>query len=173
MKVLWVCNVPNADACKHLGITGVNIGGWLTGLSNSLKKSDIDLVYCYPKLEKPNQDIFEVDHIKYYSFYAKSKWGINANCDTLETREQIAKILSDENPDVIHIFGTEYVHSYIFYQLAADKEIICCSIQGLTSIIAKHYLSLIPFEQIRRLNLSCIVKGTLKRQQKRCRLSAN
>lgn len=167
MKILWVCNVPNQDACEYKGIKGVHVGGWLTGLSNVLKKNkDINLVYCYPKVNGLEQDCFFCNEIKYYSFFAKSRFGQNKNCDSNETRKQIVEILKREQPDLIHIFGTEYYHAYLFYQLAEKKDSVCCSIQGLTSVCAEHFLNLIPYKYHNKINISSIVRGTLKSQKK-------
>ena len=48
MKVLWICNVPTADAIRHKNGILASSGGWLTGCINAMKNTkDINIIYCY------------------------------------------------------------------------------------------------------------------------------
>ncbi len=169
MKVMWICNLPNKSACEYQKIKSSNYGGWLTGLSDALKNSeDISLVYCYPKIGRREQDDFVFDNVHYYSFYTSKKMGflnIDADKDDKLKRKQIKDIIQNEQPDIIHIFGTEYVHALITAEEVLEKEKLVCSIQGLTSIIAKHYLSYIPTEVRKKKNFSSLFRRTLQGQQ--------
>lgn len=176
MKVLWVCNVPNEDVYSYKGIEGGIGGGWLTGLSEALKSvKEIELVYCYPTLGKKQQEEFIIDNIHYYSFYSPTKWAfllkfgvpmMETNAENDLQRKQLQHIIRCENPDIVHIFGTEYYHSYVVADLVEDKKKLVCSIQGLTSVIAHHYLRLIPNKILNRHNIASIFRGTLQKQQK-------
>ena len=72
MKVMWVCNQPNNIAINHTNKKSTIYGGWLSGLSQELSKCNdsVQLVYCYPRLGKKEQDDFIIDNVHYYSFYA-------------------------------------------------------------------------------------------------------
>ena len=64
IKVLWICNTYTADVAAEKKISAPKVGGWLTGLSNSLKKEkEISLVYCYPVVGIQEQDDFIIDEI--------------------------------------------------------------------------------------------------------------
>lgn len=63
------------------------------------------------------------------------------------------KILKKYQPDIIHIFGTEFIHSYAMLKACEeigvlDKAVI--SIQGLVSVIAKHYWAFLPQKCLHR-----------------------
>ena len=99
-------------------------------------------------------------------FFSKTRFGMNLDKDSDVLKRQIKEILSNENPDIIHIFGTEYAHSLQFYKAVGDKRIVVCSIQGLVSVIARHYLALTPKKLYNKINFSTFVRGTLIQQQK-------
>ena len=170
MKVLWVCNLPNKFASEYKNQQTSVYGGWLTGLSNSLSKSkDIELIYCYPSVGSKKLDTFKVNNVKYYSFYAPKKLGIfniDADVDNKLERKQINNILEIEKPDIVHIFGTEYIHSFMFADEMIDKNKLVCSIQGLTSVYSRHYLSFIPSKKYHSFNFSSLFRKTLWGQKK-------
>ena len=178
IKVLWVCNTFTLDVAVKKCIPAPTLGGWLTGLSNSLKKvSEIALVYCYPAVGNKKQDDFIIEGIHYYSFYSPKLYGllnIESDKDVPLKRNQIADILEKENPDLVHIFGTEYVHSLIVAQEAKRRNIeILCSIQGLISVCQERYLDYIPYEYWHKLNVSCAFRGTLYGQMKKMSKRSN
>lgn len=170
MKVLWICNVPTEDAIKYKNGRLMSSGGWLTGYINSIKKiKDINIIYSYPVVGKKNSQPFVVDGIKYYEFYAPKKYGFinfNANCDNIVERNEINKIIINEKPDIIHIWGTEYYHALFALEENTTDARVVCSIQGLTSEIAKHYLDYIPSSIYHAWSFSCFVRGTLNQQRK-------
>lgn len=165
MKVLWICNCPNRSASEYLGEKPSVYGGWLTGMSEVLAKSeDIELVYCFPRIAEKEQINFFKGNIHYYSFCVPLKYGffkIDADKDNIKERSDIKRILSTEHPDLIHIFGTEYIHALMVAEECRDKSKLICSIQGLTSVISKHYLSLIPPVLWHKVNIATIFRKTL------------
>lgn len=170
MKVLWICNLPNRAASIYKGQEPSIYGGWLTGISNAISKSiNIELIYCYPLVGQKKQDDFWVDNVHYYSFYVPKKmciFNFDADIDNTLERKNIAKILDYENPDIIHIFGTEYIHSLMVAEICKNKNKIICSIQGLTSFIAMHYLAFVPPKIYHKLNFSSLFRKSLWGQMK-------
>jgi glycosyltransferase involved in cell wall biosynthesis len=62
--------------------------------------------------------------------------------------KKLYKLMKNINPDVIHIYGTEFSHTYKAYKAVKklnklNKTLL--SIQGIISEIAKHYTDGIPF----------------------------
>lgn len=169
MKVVWICNVPNRDACLHMNRPIVNRGGWLTGLSKAMRESnEVELVYCYPAVGQRNQDNYVMDGVHYYSFYTPKMYGIiniDSNKDSYLEREHIRNIFMVESPDIIHIFGTEYMHSLIAAEEAENKGMLVCSIQGLTSFYYEHMCAYIPDKWKASWNASCLVRGTIRGQR--------
>lgn len=171
MKVLWVCNVPTNDALMQRKEKLTFSGGWLTGAVNVIKDNEeIDLIYCYPQVEKKISNAFVVDGVKYYEFYAPKKFGfvnINANCENKKERNEIRQIIEKEQPDIIHIWGTEYYHALFALEENTINAKVICSIQGLTSEIAKYYLEFVPPKVYHKISISCLVRGTLFQQMKK------
>lgn len=69
------------------------------------------------------------------------------------------KILTDEKPDVIHFFGTEFLYTSYFIKIASEegyKDRIVTSIQGLVSVYYDHYSAGLPDYIMRRKTLSKI-----------------
>lgn len=169
MKILWICNVPNKDASKYMGFFNV-YGGWLSGLSDSLKQNkELSLYYCFPILGRRKQEKFEYNGITYYSFYIPKKMkflSVTSDKENEIEKKHLKKIIEEIKPDLIHIFGTEYVHSFMVVKEYIEKYKIICSIQGLTSVYAKHFLAYIPFGIYSKWNISCLFRGTLLKQEK-------
>ena len=135
MKVLWLCNIMLPRISVALNEKFNNIGGWLTGLSEGLiKKDNIELIILFPysKLLSGTDKT-----VKYYSFLSCNPTKYN-----YEIKKRFAEIIHSEKPDIIHIFGTEYVHSLIMTDVCCENKLInktIVSIQGLVSVCSKHY----------------------------------
>ena len=172
-KVLWICNVPTEDASNYKKNIKNVYGGWLSGLSTGLVENctEYELIICYPNVGQKTLDDFVTNGIHYYSFFAPKKYcflNIDANKDNRLERKQIRYIINKENPDIIHIFGTEFIHSFIAIQEAQKRNVVC-SIQGMTSVYAKHFLTFVPNKILHKFNFSTIFRGTLYRQKRTLR----
>lgn len=145
-KIMWLCNTPLPEAGKELGIKTCG-EGWLQGISNQLRKQeDIELHYVFPvgkvqKLFKRN-----IDGIFFWGFYSNIGRGYEYS---EKRKKQIEKIVQEIDPDIIHIFGTEFAHTLECVQGVSDKGKIVVSIQGLISELEKVYTTKIPIlEQV-------------------------
>ncbi len=141
MKILWIANIPLIGENGKKNV----FGGWIGAISEILIASpEIDFVYCYPQGDSQGFITDSINGTKYYGF--PSDMGKN-NYKT-KVEELFRELFRKENPDVIHIFGTEYVHS-LEAARAGDLNKIVFSIQGLISSVAKYYCVGIPYlEQI-------------------------
>lgn len=135
MKVLWLCNLMLPIFAKEFNHTAPPYGGWIAGLLEDLKKcNDIDITVCFSAgIEKRGT----VDRIHY--------------CGYKQSTNNIAyfeELLSQLNPDIIHILGTENEHSNEMMQAAYNKKLserVVVNIQGLVSIYSfYHFDSGIP-----------------------------
>lgn len=141
MKVLWITNMPLPDIAERIGVNTV-LGGWLIALSERLRENpEIEFIYCFPQNRTSVLIYKQMRHITYYGF------STNFKADEYDNRlEKIFyKIYEKEEPDVIHIFGTEYAHTLAAIQSGIDLKKTVISIQGLVSVIAQHYCVGIPF----------------------------
>lgn len=148
MRVLWLCNIILPELSAVFGFKRQNIGGWLTGAWNGLKKyEDIDLGICC-MINNPDRMMDGISGgISYFSILndLTSAGAFDAMVNNF------AKVLQEFQPDVVHVWGTEFAHSYAM-GLACERENILekliVGIQGLVSIISKHYSEGIPYIEL-------------------------
>lgn len=163
MKVLWVNNIAIPQIAKAAGLTYLPVGGWMVKLADELSHMDnIELTIAFPC------DHFQkgkVENLSYYGFSINEKKYIKKNKTNIYDKE-LENIINDVKPDVIHIFGTEYIHTYAFTEICKkmgiiDKVII--SIQGLVSICSRHYSAFLPYRDTVGMTLRDLFKGNVKK----------
>ncbi len=148
MKILWLCNMRLPHISKYLNLETNALGGWLTGMSNALIKDEFcQLVVLYPNGTETVSG--NTGKMKFYGFKDS------------DMKKQFVDILNAEKVDIIHIFGTEFSHTLEMVNACEslnllDKTVI--NIQGLTSIIAKHYYSGLPQKVINRYSFRDFLK---------------
>lgn len=139
MKVLWFTNTA-AGAGEYLNLNSFG-GGWLDGLSSSLKDNvDLHIAFYH------NQDIpeFTFKGITYHPIDMKlSKIKIIKNIFFPHVKDeddlkQYLKIIDRVNPDLIHIHGTENPFGCIVHHTSLP---VVFSIQGIISSILDKYYS--------------------------------
>ncbi len=134
-KVLWLTNVLLPDISDHFLFKQTEYGGWIQGLWNELRKnSDYNLAICVPIQKKENCKDGVLDNYKYYSFEESDGNNIAGMCSRFQ------EILSDFQPDIVHVWGTEYPHTLAMIE-ACDKQDLLdktvIHIQGIVSECAK------------------------------------
>lgn len=140
MKVLWITNVELPDAANSRG-NNVVVGGWMHQTLNYIKNS-IELYVAACVSEK--YDWIEINSVNYCGF--------TPEIDEID----FERIIESIDPDCIHIWGSEYNHSYYVTKAARNLSKIECtvlSIQGLVSVYAEHYYDGLPPELIHRRTL--------------------
>lgn len=150
MKILWLCNIVLPDFSQEFLIKKNNFGGWMTGMLHEMKKKQgIDICLCFPIIDRKRLKDGICNGHEYYTFLCD----MNAETDDLEMVEVFENILKRSNPDLIHIWGTEYPHTTAMVSACENMgklDRVIIHIQGLISICAEHYLCGIP-EEYRRV----------------------
>lgn len=116
MNILWLTNVTLADITEKENIRKPNLGGWIQGLYNSLMyyyKDEINITLVFPA-ETRLRGL--VNNTAYYSFVETA--------DVDEMEEFFYSIICDTKLDIIHIFGTEYLHSYSMIKACEKGKLI-------------------------------------------------
>ncbi len=143
-KIMWLCNTPLPEVQAELGIK-VCGEGWLQGISDQLRRrEDIELYYVFP--QKKSKRLFRkcIDNISFWGFYSD---GGNV-CEFSSDRQRvISGVIKQIRPDIIHIFGTEFVHSLECIQAVQNGEKVIVSIQGLISELAKAYTKKVSIKE--------------------------
>lgn len=168
-KIIWVCNIPIPRIANDMGIPTQNIAGWLSGFANTLEKIEsIELSICFPLLGIKEIRKGQVGRIKYYGFSQPKLMGFLPVEDQLhesvDMREHIKEILEEANPEVLHIWGTEYPHSKVAAELFGKPDKTVVNIQGLTSFYWMHFNTGIPYKELKKFALSNIARGNLLKQ---------
>lgn len=146
MNIVWLCNVPLPEMAQTIGIKSYS-AGWLIGISSELRKqNNVNLSIIFPQNRIKKLIEKSINGITYYGVYKKN---ICEYDKELNTQCIFKKIITKEKPDIIHIFGTEYPHSLEMLEVSSLNKVVI-SIQGLVSVICKHYLQGISYCDIMR-----------------------
>lgn len=164
MKVIWLCNMIPGAVAEHLGRRGNGV--WLDYVLEQLREQkDISLhLFCPGGNESGclGQQV---------SFTLFSEGTPLQYRPALE--EQFYQSLLAIQPDVIHIWGTEYAHTLAMVNAAERASMgsrVVISIQGLCSMCARHYCEGLPEWACRRYTLRDFVKRrNIHQQQERYR----
>lgn len=162
MKILWLVNIALPEAAQLMDILVAPFGGWLVNASFKLASiSGVNLYIAFPKSGLSDVLQLQGERINYYSFPPVHEKDIASN----RINPHLIKILEKANPDIVHIFGTEYPHTLAMVN-TCDVNKVIISIQGLTSIYAKHYMaSLAENIQNRNTFRDLVKRDNLKQQQ--------
>ena len=156
MNVLWVTNIILPEASGLLGESVNPFGGWLVNASKDLsRRPEINLFVASPS-SKENETVSLIgENIKYFIFPWNDKKSHNDSNSTKQIEGKIKTI----NPDVVHVFGTEFSHSLIFIRLCKELGITSVvSIQGLVSICAEHYMANLPCNIQKKYTLRDLIR---------------
>lgn len=153
MKVLWFVNICFPEVSKDFGLPEINKGGWLLGLKNSLiEVDDLELIIGFPVLKLSGLKKIEKNNC---IFYGVPSNGMSNNVD-LSMKDYLKKMLLNEKPDLIHIHGTEFPHTFLLTEVCKELNIVdkvVISIQGLVSIYSKHLIANLPSYVLKRKTL--------------------
>lgn len=144
MKVLWITNLPLAEAQEHIFHTIQAKEGWLVQLSQRLSRMpDIELAVA-SRTNGLHQELdFEINNIHHYCFPN------NYTTDGVVMEQYWKRIYADVQPDVVHIHGTECAHSACFVKACLQAKTVV-SIQGMTSVISRYFFGGIPQKELEK-----------------------
>lgn len=156
MRLLWITNIKvecgDNETCR---------GGWMTGALNYLlDNTDYEIIIAYPNGDN-NFDNINIKYVPFFYDLSRTKYDENLY-------NQFLNIYTEYQPDIIHIWGTEYLHTYIAVKAAEkmlliDKLII--HIQGLVSVYSKHYALGMPERYQKAKTLLDIITGSSLKNQ--------
>ncbi len=162
MKVLWHTNIILPIFAKALNQKPSVYGGWMTGFIESLVHDQfIQLVVCFPASSKVVKN-GNVDGIDYYAipakFYKKKDRKLSSIYQT---------ILRQENPDILHVYGTEFPHTLLLIQTFNQPDRTVINLQGIVSKISEIYTYGLPDQVIHRYTFRDIIRhmNIYKQQQ--------
>lgn len=169
IKVLWISNMPPIPLVENPKSFG---GGWLSGAYKSIVEDDsIELSMAFPMSRNTKNAEGVVGKTPYYGFSIPKILKI-IRIKSIERKllkKTLASIINRVNPDILHIYGTEYLHSRIAVECFGKPERTIIHIQGMVSVYAKHCASEFPFWVKHLFVPSSILRSTIHSQSRRWR----
>lgn len=150
MRVLWVLNLLPPAVGEKLGRECSVKEGWIWGLLSKIiageNQEELELGICCPVMageEEKRQEIrLGNKNIACYGFVEDSIRPEIYNEQLLIGR--FRQIISDYQPDILHIFGTEYGHSLAAAKAFKRPERTLVGLQGIISECAREYMADLP-----------------------------
>lgn len=143
MKVLWTANLIPANLSAKLNMTSEVLGGWVESMAGKLSSyKDIELAIAC-KCDENISFSEKLYGVSYYSLNYSQSTGF----DTLVS--VCLKIISDFSPDIIHIEGTEFLHSKAMLSAAKEKNIpAVVSMQGILNGYYNYQCGELPIDDM-------------------------
>lgn len=163
MKILWVEEPLLPQVAQITGEKPSFAGGWLVSVCDDLLRNpENELLVCYRSVGGYHR--CSNGRLTGWSFVQ------DPLCYSPELEQRFLALLQEEQPDVIHIWGTEFPFSLAMLNAAErlnllDRTIV--SIQGLTSIYALHYTAGLPDRIVDGYTLRDFLRKDNIRQQQR------
>ena len=166
MKVLWLTNVTLPEASELMGQTPGCYGGWLVNTAKNLEETK-DIRLAAISIKQGVKETIKLDG-QHTTHYVVPAVDINDKSAISDNRF-LAQIVDKEQPDIVHIFGTEFAHTLAMANVCNAMDIkMVITIQGLVSICAKHYLSGLPTNILSKATLRDLLRrDNLRQQQKK------
>lgn len=131
MKILWLVNIVMPELAVHMGGKPPVFGGWLTGALEAVRAAGHELTVC------------TVQETAYEGAVSGVRYLTLPEDDPDYLTVHFRNVLEQEQPDLIHIWGTEFPPSWALAR-AADPEKLLVTIQGSLEIIKDQARAGIP-----------------------------
>ncbi len=126
MRVLWTANLIPANLSAKLGTPSEVLGGWVESMAKQLSATDNLELAIACKCEEKQVFSESIDGVKYFSLNYSSSTDFNLLVSRCE------EIIDGFSPEIIHIEGTEFIHSKAMLCAAKSKKIpAVVSMQGI------------------------------------------
>ncbi len=172
MKILWLCNIILPSIASKLNLKPSNKEGWLSGICDAVReRNDFELAISFPVPKQLDGFYCKEDGIEYFGFFEDT---VHPEIYDAGYEESLKRILDKANPDMVHVFGTEYPHTLAMCRCMKDKpEKILIGIQGILDIYKDHYFDGLPNYVVNRTTFRDVIKHDgLKNQQRKYALRA-
>ena len=126
MKILWTVNLLPVPFANKIGVKTSVLGGWVESMASKFSsEAEYELAIAC-KCDLKDKRFESVDGISYYTLNYSKKHA------EAELKKRCEEIVEEFKPDLIHIEGTEFLHSKVMLYVAKEKNIKCVvSAQGI------------------------------------------
>ncbi len=198
MRVLWVCNIMLPALARMLELPYSNREGWITGSFERLIRQPrgggsaerlVELGVCCPMPKgqteahlamdiETGHEIGSLDAPDREGRGVVDFFGFYEDLDHPETYHEelefrFIDIIAKFQPDIVHIFGTEFPHTLAMIRAFGHPERTLIGIQGLCCSIANAYMADLPYKVQKRVTFrDWYRKDSLEMQQKKFMMRA-
>ncbi|MBQ4416769.1 MAG: hypothetical protein II868_03670 [Butyrivibrio sp.] len=171
MKVLWLVNIMLPAYAEANGLEASVREGWLTGLYERFRRpsradQDIRLAVCFPGDTDGQAETAE--DVLFYRFREDLS---RPEVYDRRLEERFRAILDEYDPDLVHIFGTEFPHALAMARAFGRPHRTLIGIQGICSEIAKIYRASLPEAVWKRVTMRDFLRrDSLRQQQEKYRV---
>lgn len=145
MKALWILNSPIGTAAQVLGYSHAASGTWIATAEQQLKTILPELRVDYAVLGSQNRAV--TDEKLGCTVYELSMKQLRGARGPKTYIEQWKRLLADNAPDLIHIWGTEFTFPLDVMD-ACGKIPVAIAIQGVVTSLAKFCTSDVPYGEL-------------------------
>ena len=173
MRVLWLINImlPAYAVAKRQAYTVRE--GWVSGLYEQVQRhrdtagpEQITLGICFPAPKNTWREV--IDGVTFYGF--KEDLHTPEKYDR-GLEKKFAKVIADFQPDLVHVFGTEFPHALAFVRAFEQPERTLIGIQGICTDIAREYRADLPDSVWNRTTFrDAVRRDSLRQQQEKFRI---
>ena len=139
IRVLWICNIIMPEFSEVYDVRPAVIEGWMSGMYKKLQAyTEYEIACCFPIIDECRMKSGKKNELYYFSFHAS----MDKKDYDGDGKGEFINIFRQFEPDIVHIWGSEYYHSKAAIIAAKDCGIsdrIIIHIQGLVSAYSKYY----------------------------------
>lgn len=163
MKILWVGNIILPQIAAKEGVESPVHNGWIVHLADIISQTEnCELTYVFGGKPARKGVVGKI------CYQALPELG---GCERYSSSyvRSVVSLLKQEQPDVIHLWGTESPRTLAFVEGAEEAgmlERVVVSIQGLLSVITKDYTAFLPHRVVHSHTLNSLVKGNIAAAQR-------
>lgn len=178
-KLLWVCNLMLPAIARELHLPYSSREGWLSGIFERIQgeESVYRLGVCFPVrrelLAELQKGDFLGEQVRRFTAGNMVCYAFEERMESPELYEpelegRMEEILADFQPDLLHIFGTEFPHTLAAVRAFGKPRQTLIGIQGLCSEIAKVYMAGLPEEVQKAVTFrDWLRKDSIRQQQEK------
>lgn len=140
MKLLWLCNVAPSVVQENMSGSSGGSGLWMDHVLEDLRKQTMTIRVLCPGARVSSGELD--DNCSYATYVEGLPYRYLPELET-QFRNEVAAF----EPDVIHVWGTEYGHTLAMMNACESLNMldrVVVSVQGLCSVIARHYAEGVP-----------------------------
>lgn len=136
MRILWSVFIVFPEVSEKVGIKPLYACTWVRAMAEKFRRRDDVKLAVVAVGNKDVVEKFEVDNVVFYFLPGGKKVYSTGGGETVKNAWN--EIIADFNPDVIHVYGTEYLQNKTLIEMQ-QKVPVVISLQGILKDYEKDY----------------------------------